>query len=196
METKPWERYFDLPSIFPVERSNTTTIAVDEALKTFWQKRGREVFDRWFYLKLEGASDKYGSLDQIAGPLELVLASLMVADKGVSDQHLSPIAYLCAPRHPVATFKYYFQRAVLKSKPQGDLAKFGVKTIAQLRTVCSKAIDFAESGSPTPSQPYDFVDLVFTGARGPGRQCGAVRGGLQGRCVGADGGQVELRAAL
>ncbi|KAH9160468.1 hypothetical protein LEN26_001836 [Aphanomyces euteiches] len=99
METKPWERYFDLPSIFPVERSNTTTIAVDEALKTFWQKRGREVFDRWFYLKLEGACDKYGSLDQIAGPLELVLASLMVADKGVSDQHLSPIAYLCAPRH-------------------------------------------------------------------------------------------------
>ncbi|CAK5199896.1 unnamed protein product, partial [Aphanomyces euteiches] len=99
METTPWERYFDLPSIFPVERANTTTIAVDEALKTFWQTRGREVFDRWFYLKLEGASDKYGSLDQIAGPLELVLASLMVADKGVSDQHLSLIAYLCAPRH-------------------------------------------------------------------------------------------------
>ncbi|CAK4084719.1 unnamed protein product [Aphanomyces euteiches] len=188
METTPWERYFDLPSIFPVERANTTTIAVDEALKTFWQTRGREVFDRWFYLKLEGASDKYGSLDQIAGPLELVLASLMVADKGVSDQHLSLIAYLCAPRHqwpmvfktpiclrtmyhahgggdqgervvlgylkearewfpkvpafvrrgdelqdwschPVATFKYYFQRAVLKLKPQGDLANFGVKTI-------------------------------------------------------------------
>ncbi|CAK4902780.1 unnamed protein product, partial [Aphanomyces euteiches] len=76
MATKPWERYQHLPSIFPAERANEATRMVDEALKAFWLKRGREVFERMFYLKLDSATDKYGSLDQIAGPLEMVLASL------------------------------------------------------------------------------------------------------------------------
>ncbi|CAK5024885.1 unnamed protein product, partial [Aphanomyces euteiches] len=73
MATKPWERYQHLPSIFPAERANEATRMVDEALKAFWLKRGREVFERMFYLKLDSATDKYGSLDQIAGPLEMVL---------------------------------------------------------------------------------------------------------------------------
>ncbi|CAK4714277.1 unnamed protein product, partial [Aphanomyces euteiches] len=76
MATKPWERYHHLPSIFPEERANEATRMVDEALKAFWQKSGREVFERMFYLKLDSATDKYGSLDLIAGPLEMVLASL------------------------------------------------------------------------------------------------------------------------
>ncbi|KAH9092505.1 hypothetical protein Ae201684P_008181 [Aphanomyces euteiches] len=29
METKPWDRYFDLPSIFPDERANAMSITVD-----------------------------------------------------------------------------------------------------------------------------------------------------------------------
>ncbi|CAK4732372.1 unnamed protein product [Aphanomyces euteiches] len=81
MATKPWERYQHLPSIFPAERANEATRMVDEALKAFWLKRGREVFERMFYLKLDSATDKYGSLDQIAGPLEMVLASLKVAEE-------------------------------------------------------------------------------------------------------------------
>ncbi|CAK4725483.1 unnamed protein product [Aphanomyces euteiches] len=100
MATKPWERYHHLPSIFPEERANEATRMVDEALKAFWQKRGREVFERMFYLKLDSATDKYGSLDQIAGPLEMVLASLKVAEEDCAGtQHLSPIAYFCSPRH-------------------------------------------------------------------------------------------------
>ncbi|KAG9415184.1 hypothetical protein AC1031_008621 [Aphanomyces cochlioides] len=97
---KLWERYQHWPSIFPEECANDATRLVDEALKTFWQKRGREVFERLFYLKLDSANDTYGSLDQITGPLEMVLASLKVAEEdSAGQQHLSPIAYFCSPRH-------------------------------------------------------------------------------------------------
>ncbi|KAG9402144.1 hypothetical protein AC1031_007848 [Aphanomyces cochlioides] len=218
---KPWERYQHLPSIFPEERANDATRLVDEALKMFWQKRGREVFERLFYLTLDSANDKYGSLDQITGPLEMVLASLKVAEEdSTGQQHLSPIAYFCSPRHqwpmlfkapiclktmffahgggdqgewvvldylveakewfpkvpalarqgdkllewlcdPVSTFKYYTQRGSLKSKPQGDLAKYRVQSIADLKVVCAQAISLVESDSVVPDQPYYFVDLVW-----------------------------------
>ncbi|KAG9400148.1 hypothetical protein AC1031_011053 [Aphanomyces cochlioides] len=50
-----------LPSICPEERANDATRSVDEALKIIWQKRGREFFERLFYLKLDSANDKCGS---------------------------------------------------------------------------------------------------------------------------------------
>ncbi|KAG9416502.1 hypothetical protein AC1031_000902 [Aphanomyces cochlioides] len=234
---KPWERYQHLPSIFPEERANDATRLVDEALK------------------IDSANDKYGSLDQITGPLEMVLASLRVAEEDSAEhQHLSPIAYFCSPRHqwlmlfkasiclktmfsahgggdqgervvleylaeakewfpkvpalarqgdkllewscdPVSTFKYYTQRGSLKSKPQGDLAKYRIQTIADLKVVCAQAISLVESNSVVPDQPYDFVDLVYTGLRDPGLQWGAVESRAQGRLVRVDGGPVELREA-
>ncbi|KAG9411429.1 hypothetical protein AC1031_017066 [Aphanomyces cochlioides] len=252
---KPWERYQHLPSIFPEERANDATRLVDEALKMFWKKRWREVFERLFYLKLDSANDKYGSLDQITGILGMVLASLKVAEEdSAGQQHLSPIAYFCSPRHqwpmlfkapiclktmffahgggdqgervvldylaeakewfpkvpalarqgdkllewlcdPVSTFKYYTQRGSLKSKPQDDLAKYQVQTISDLKVVCTQAISLVESGSVVPGQPYDFVDLVYTGLRDPSPQWGAVESRAQGRLVRVDGGPVELREA-
>ncbi|KAH9069137.1 hypothetical protein Ae201684P_004830 [Aphanomyces euteiches] len=255
MATKPWERYQHLPSIFPAERANEATRMVDEALKAFWLKRGREVFERMFYLKLDSATDKYGSLDQIAGPLEMVLASLKVAEEDCAGtQHLSPIAYFCSPRHqwpmlfkapiclktmfsthggddqaervvlayleeskqwfprvpalarqqdkllewtcdPATTFKYYSQRSALKSKPHGDLAKYQVQTIDDLKVVCTQSISLVESKMVVPDQPYDFVDLEYSDLCDPGPQWGAFDVHTQSRLVRVDGGPVEPREA-
>ncbi|KAG9400147.1 hypothetical protein AC1031_011052 [Aphanomyces cochlioides] len=141
----------------------------------------------------------------------MVLASLKVAEEdSAGQQHLSPNAYFCSPRHqwrmlfkapiclktiffahgggdqdervvldylaeakewfpqvpalarqgnkllewlcdPVSTFKYYTQRGSLKSKPQGDLAKYRVQTIADLKVVSAQAISLVALSVVPPS---------------------------------------------
>ncbi|CAK4066329.1 unnamed protein product [Aphanomyces euteiches] len=93
---------------------------------------------------------------------------------------------------PATTFKYYSQRGALKSKPHGDLAKYQVQTIDDLKVVCTQAISLVESKMVVPDQPYDFVDLEYTDLRDPGPQWDAFDGG---RLVRVDGGPVEPREA-
>ncbi|KAH9140509.1 hypothetical protein AeRB84_015262 [Aphanomyces euteiches] len=98
MAKKLWKRYQQLSSMFPAERATEATRAVDVALKTFWQKRGQEVFTRMFYLKPDDAGEKYGSLDQITGPLEVVLVAIKVAEEeSGGDRHCSVVEYLSYP---------------------------------------------------------------------------------------------------
>ncbi|CAK4669291.1 unnamed protein product [Aphanomyces euteiches] len=182
MATKPWERYQHLP----FGNGHLSPIAYFCSPRHQWPM----LFKAPICLKTMFST--HGGDDQAE---RVVLAYLEESKQwfprvpSLVRQQDKLLEWTC---DPATTFKYYSQRGALKSKPHGDLAKYQVQTIDDLKVVCTQAISLVESKMVVPDQPYDFVDLEYTDLRDPGPQWGAFDGG---RLVRVDGGPVEPREA-